>query len=88
MEALARKSPQEFVALLEQISQSSELKEEYEKALAAKEEAEAGTLFCFNKQKGMKGERRLVSISGVANHSFFVFGCTSFTNLFAILSTC
>lgn len=74
MEALARKSPQEFVALLEQISQSSELKEEYEKALAAKEEAEAGTLFCFNKQKGMKGERRLVGDIGIAIHTFSVSG--------------
>ena len=60
VETLARKSPQEFVALLEQISQSSELKEDYEQALKAKEDAEAATLFCFNKQKGMKGERRLV----------------------------
>ena len=63
VEALARKSPQEFVALLEQISQSADLKDEYEKALVEKEEAEAGTLFCFNKQKGMKGERRLVRVT-------------------------
>eukprot|EP00980_Cylindrotheca_fusiformis_P011300 scaffold2599_cov125-Cylindrotheca_fusiformis.AAC.10 len=58
VESLARKSPSEFVELLEQISLSVELKEPYEQALKAKEEAEAATLFCYNKQKGMKGERR------------------------------
>jgi structural maintenance of chromosome 1 len=58
VESLARKSPAEFVELLEQISQSSELKERYEESLKSKEEAEAATLFCYNKQKGMKGERR------------------------------
>jgi structural maintenance of chromosome 1 len=63
VEGIARKTPQEFVALLEQISQSSEVKADYEEALKAKEEAETATLFCYNKQKGMKGERRLVRIS-------------------------
>ena len=60
VESLARKSPTEFVELLEQISLSVELKEPYEQALKAKEEAEAATLFCYNKQKGMKGERRIL----------------------------
>lgn len=60
VETLARKSPAEFVELLEQISQSAELKGPYEAALQAKEEAEAATLFCYNKQKGMKGERRML----------------------------
>lgn len=60
VESLARKTPAEFVNLIEQISLSVELKDEYEKALKTKEEAEASTLFCFNKQKGMKGERRLL----------------------------
>jgi structural maintenance of chromosome 1 len=58
VESLARKSPTEFVELLEQISLSADLKEDYEKALKAKEESEADALFCYNKQKGMKGERR------------------------------
>ena len=40
VESLARKSPTEFVELLEQISLSVELKEPYEQALKAKEEAE------------------------------------------------
>jgi len=60
VESLARKSPAEFVELLEQISQSAELKKPYEESLTAKEEAEAASLFCYNKQKGMKGERRLL----------------------------
>jgi structural maintenance of chromosome 1 len=60
VESLARKSPTEFVDLLEQISQSAELKGPYEAALLAKEEAEAASLFSYNKQKGMKGERRLL----------------------------
>jgi len=58
VESLARKSPTEFVDLLEQISLSAELKGDYDKALKAKEEAEAEAVFCYNKQKGMKGERR------------------------------
>jgi len=60
VESLARKSPAEFVELLEQISQSAEMKNPYDEALASKEEAEAASLFCYNKQKGMKGERRLL----------------------------
>jgi len=60
VESLARKSPTEFVDLLEQISQSAELKGPYEAALLAKEQAEAASLFSYNKQKGMKGERRLL----------------------------
>lgn len=60
VESLARKSPTEFVELLEQISQSAELKAPYEAALLTKEEAEAASLFSYNKQKGMKGERRLL----------------------------
>jgi len=60
VETLARKSPTEFVELIEQISLSAELKGPYEEALKAKEEAEAATLFCYNKLKGMKGERRML----------------------------
>jgi structural maintenance of chromosome 1 len=60
VESLARKTPSEFVDLLEQISQSADLKLPFEDALKAKEEAEAASLFCYNKQKGMRGERRLL----------------------------
>jgi structural maintenance of chromosome 1 len=60
VETLARKSPAEFVELLENISQSIEFKEPYEQALREKEQAEAATIFCYNKQKGMKGERRVL----------------------------
>lgn len=60
VESLARKTPSEFVDLLEQISQSAELKQPFDDALKAKEEAEAASLFCYNRQKGMKGERRLL----------------------------
>ena len=60
VESLARKTPAEFVELIEQISQSAELKQPYDDALKAKEEAEAASLFCYNKQKGMKGERRIL----------------------------
>ena len=60
VETLARKSPAEFVELLENISQSIDLKQPYEQALREKEQAEAATIFCYNKQKGMKGERRVL----------------------------
>jgi structural maintenance of chromosome 1 len=60
VETLARKSPAEFVELVENISQSIDFKEPYERALREKEQAEAATLFCYNKQKGMKGERRVL----------------------------
>lgn len=60
VESIARKSPKELVELLEQISSSAELREAYEEALKAKEEAEAATVFAYNKQKGYKSERRLL----------------------------
>jgi structural maintenance of chromosome 1 len=60
VESIARKSPKEFVELLENISGSIELKDSYEEALKAKEEAEAGQLFLYNKQKGFKNERRIL----------------------------
>ena len=62
VETLARKSPAEFVTLIEQISQSIELKPQYDEALKAKDEAEQETLFCYNKQKGMKGERKQLKL--------------------------
>jgi structural maintenance of chromosome 1 len=60
VESIARKSPKELVEMLEQISSSAELKEAYEEAFKAKEEAEAATIFAYNKQKGYKSERRLL----------------------------
>lgn len=60
VENLARKSPTELVALMENISGSSELKQEYEQAASAKEEAEQATLFSFKKQKGLRSERRML----------------------------
>lgn len=60
VENLARKSPTELVALMENISGSSELKLEYDKAAAAKEEAEQATLFSFKKQKALRSERRIL----------------------------
>lgn len=58
VENLARKSPAELVVLMENISGSAELKQEYEQAAAAKEEAEQTTLFSFKKQKALRSERR------------------------------
>jgi len=60
VESIARKTPKEFVELLENISGSAELKEPYEEAMKAKDEAEAGQLFLYNKQKGFKNERRIL----------------------------
>jgi structural maintenance of chromosome 1 len=60
VENLARKSPSELVALMENISGSGELKQEYEKAAASKEEAEQATLFSFKKQKALRSERRIL----------------------------
>lgn len=58
VETLARKTPTEFVALLEQISQSIDLKAEYEEAQRAKDETEQEMLSCYQKAKSMKSDRR------------------------------
>ena len=60
VEAMARKNPKQLVEMFENISGSSELKEEYENALKAKEEAEQRTIFAFNKTKEHKSERRVL----------------------------
>lgn len=60
VENLARKSPTELVALMENVSGSSELKVEYDKAASAKDEAEQATLFAFKKQKALRSERRIL----------------------------
>jgi structural maintenance of chromosome 1 len=60
VENLARKSPSELVALMENISGSGELKQEYDKAASSKEETEQATLFSFKKQKALRSERRIL----------------------------
>jgi structural maintenance of chromosome 1 len=60
VESIARKSPRDFVALLEQISTSSDCAAEYEAALKAKEEAEEFAREELLRQKGFKSERRLL----------------------------
>ncbi|KAL7543841.1 hypothetical protein ACHAXR_013280 [Thalassiosira sp. AJA248-18] len=60
VETMARKNPKQLVEMFENISGSSELKEEYEVALRAKEEAEQRTIFAFNKTKEHKSERRVL----------------------------
>ena len=58
VESIARKTPAQLVGMLEDISGSSEFKEEYETLKKKKEEAEAATIFAFNKQKGYRSERK------------------------------
>jgi structural maintenance of chromosome 1 len=60
VESLAHKSPKELVELLEQISTSIDLKPEYDRLWKEKEQAEAATIFAYNKQKGFKSERRIL----------------------------
>ena len=60
VESIAHKSPKELVELFEQISTSAELKEEYLRLSKEKDQAEAATIFAYNKQKGFKHERRLL----------------------------
>ena len=60
VESIAHKSPKELVDMLEQVSTSSELKDEYVRLLKEKDQAEAATIFAYNKQKGFKNERRVL----------------------------
>jgi len=60
VETMARKNPKQLVEMFENISGSAELKEEYEAASKAKEEAEQRTIFAFNKTKEHKSERRVL----------------------------
>jgi structural maintenance of chromosome 1 len=60
VESIAHKSPKELVDMLEQVSTSSELKDEYIRLLKEKDQAEAATIFAYNKQKGFKNERRVL----------------------------
>jgi len=58
VEGIARKTPKQLVEMFENISGSAEMKEEYEKFKKIKEEAEAATIFAFNKQKGYRNEKK------------------------------
>jgi len=60
VETMARKNPKQLVEMFENISGSAELREEYEAASRAKEEAEQRTIFAFNKTKEHKSERRVL----------------------------
>jgi len=60
VESMARKNPKELVEMFENISGSADLKEEYELALKAKDEAEQKTIFAYNKTKEHKSERRVL----------------------------
>ncbi|ACI64866.1 smc1, partial [Thalassiosira pseudonana CCMP1335] len=60
VESMARKNPKQLVEMFENISGSADLKEEYEKALKAKEEAEQRAVFAYNKTKENKAERRVL----------------------------
>jgi hypothetical protein len=53
--------------MFENISGSAELKEEYDAALKAKEEAEQATIFAYNKTKEHKSERRQLKEQKVSN---------------------
>ena len=57
----------QLVDMFENISGSAELKEEYDAALKAKEEAEQATIFAFNKTKEHKSERRVLKEQKVGN---------------------
>jgi len=58
VEGIARKTPGQLVEMLENISGSGDYKAEYEKLKKEKEDAEAATIFAFNKQKGYRSERK------------------------------
>jgi structural maintenance of chromosome 1 len=58
VEAIASKSPKDFTAMLEEISGSNALADEYQEALEAKRVAEESTLFTFQKKKGINAEKK------------------------------
>ena len=53
--------------MFENLSGSAELREEYERALKAKDEAEQQTIFAYNKTKEHKSERRVLKEQKVSN---------------------
>jgi structural maintenance of chromosome 1 len=60
VENIARKSPKQLVDMIEQISGSGELAQEYDESLQKKEEAEAAAVFAYQKLKGYKNERKVL----------------------------
>jgi len=58
VEKLASQPPKELTALIEQISGSAQLKEDYEHLLEAKNKAEENTIFNFQKRKGISAEKK------------------------------
>lgn len=60
VESMARKTPKQLTELFEQVCGSNELAEDYDAAFLAKEDAEASTIFAYNKLKGYKSERKLL----------------------------
>lgn len=74
VESMARKNPKQLVEMFENLSGSAELKEEYENALKAKEEAEQRTIFAYNKTKEHKSERRVLKEQKVRVISVFAWG--------------
>lgn len=72
VEGMARKNPKQLVEMFENLSGSSELKEEYEMCMKAKEEAEQKTIFAFNKQKEHRSERKVLKEQMVS--SYFEMG--------------
>eukprot|EP00985_Skeletonema_marinoi_P006484 scaffold2804_cov118-Skeletonema_marinoi.AAC.1 len=72
VESMARKNPKELVEMFENISGSADLKEEYELALKAKDEAEQKTIFAYNKTKEHKSERRVLKEQKVRTILFYL----------------
>ena len=60
VEGLARKTPAELTALLEEISGSRALAADYDAAAAATAAAEQDTLFGLQQKKGLRSERKLL----------------------------
>jgi structural maintenance of chromosome 1 len=58
VESLAQKTPKQLAQLMEQVSGSEELREEYEEALKAKCEAEAANMSLIHKVKALKSEAK------------------------------
>ena len=75
VEGMARKNPKQLVEMFENLSGSIELKEEYEMAIKAKEEAEQKTIFAFNKSKEHRSERKVLKEQMVSY--CFHGGCSS-----------
>ncbi len=58
VESIASKSPKELTALIEHISGSEELQEEYARLLEEKTKTEENTIFNFQKKKGISAEKK------------------------------